>query len=187
MISKNTFPALILGVSFIGGASVLAFTRPETQPQPAQTGLPSEAEASAKTYEELANAIIGIEKAEDELVKTILIGYHTAAQRQLRGAFREGADKKAAFEAAANEVTNIANEGDKAIRAVRQRLAQAGHTHNTDVETKEDYMFVTNKEKQGLLALAQKIAKLGSGATADDVRALGTDLESQVSKALAAE
>ena len=66
------------------------------------------------------------------------------------------------LEAAAAEVANIANEGDKRIQAIRQRLAKAGHTHNTDVETKADYMFVTNREKKGLLDLAGRIGRAGA-------------------------
>src|SRR5260370_493264 len=79
------------------------------------------------------------EATEDELVKSILIGYHTTAQNHLRAAARDAQGRAAHLEAAAAEVANIANEGDKRIQAIRQRLAKAGHTHNTDVETKEDY------------------------------------------------
>ena len=114
---------------------------------------------AAATYEHLATAIIEIEATEDELVKSILIGYHTAAQGHLRAAVRDAEGRDRHLEAAAAEVANIANEGDKRIQAVRQRLAKAGHTHNTDVETKADYMFITNREKKGLLDLATKIAR----------------------------
>ena len=41
-------------------------------------------EVAAVTYEHLATAIIEIEATEDNLVKSILIGYHQAAQRHLR-------------------------------------------------------------------------------------------------------
>lgn len=174
---------MLVSVSILGGASVLAFSRP--QPMPVQDKLPTEAAASAKTYEDLATAIIGIEKAEDELVRTILIGYHAAAQHHLQAAI--SGNKKSACEAAAAEISNIANEGNAAIRAVRQRLAQAGHTHNTDVETKEDYMFVTNKEKKELLALAQEIAKLGDGGSEAAIKAAGDKLHATVAKALADE
>jgi hypothetical protein len=186
MLRNRIFPALVAAVSIVGGASVLAFQERKSAPTPAG-GIPSEASAAAQTYEDLATAIIAIEKTEDELVKTILIGYHTAAQRQLRMALREGADKKAAFEAAANQISNIANEGDKAIRAVRQRLAQAGHTHNTDVETKEDYMFISSREKRDLLAFAQKVAQMGADTSSDAVRQAGADLQAMVARAIAPE
>jgi hypothetical protein len=138
---------------------------------------------SANTYEHLASAIIEIEKTEDELVKSILVGYHTAAQNHLKAAQQDASNRASHLEKAAAEIANIANEGNAKIRAIRQRLAQAGHTHNTDVETKEDYMFVTNREKKGLLELAQKI---GGGAQSD-IAALSTTLADVFDKAIAPE
>ena len=72
--------------------------------------------------------------------------------------------RQAHLEAAATEITNIANEGDKRIQAVRQRLTKAGHTHNTDEDTKDDYMFIDSKEKKELLDLGRKVARLGADA-----------------------
>ena len=70
-------------------------------------------EAAASTYEHLATAIIEIETTEDELVKSILIGYHAAAQSHLRAAARDAQGRVGHLEAAAAEIANIANEGDK--------------------------------------------------------------------------
>jgi hypothetical protein len=143
---------------------------------------------AATTYEHLATAIIEIEATEDDLVKSILIGYHAAARNHLRAAgTAEGQARKTHLEAAAAEITNIANEGDKRIQAIRQRLAKAGHTHNTDAETKEDYMFITNKEKKGLLALAQQAGRMDDQATQADIQALGNELASQFGRAIAPE
>jgi hypothetical protein len=133
---------------------------------PAAPGGDTAAAVAASTYEHLASAIMEIETTEDELVKSILIGYHAAAQGHLAAAGRDAAGRAAHLEAAATEVTNVANEGDKRIQAVRQRLAKAGHTHNTDVETKADYMFITNRERKGLVDLAGRIARAGEGETA---------------------
>jgi hypothetical protein len=44
---------------------------------------------AASTYEHRATAIIEIEMTEDELVKSILIGYHAAAQNHLKSAARD--------------------------------------------------------------------------------------------------
>lgn len=144
-------------------------------------------ETAAKTYEHLAESIIALHSAEDELVKSILIGYHSAAQSRLRFAGREGDTRRPALERAAEEIANIANEGDKRIQAVRQRLLKAGHTHNTDADTKTDYMFINNKEKQALLALAQKVGSLKDDVSADDLRALARELAETFHKAIAAE
>ena len=99
-----------------------------------------------------------IEATEDNLVKSILIGHHQAAQRHLRQASNDAARRQAHLEDAATEITNIANEGDKRVQAVRQRLKKAGHTHNTDEVTKEDFMFIDSKEKKQLLDLGRKVA-----------------------------
>src|SRR4051812_3707455 len=143
-----------------------------------QQSAPSRAESmdrsAAATYEHLATAIIAIEATEDELVKSILLGYHAAAQGHLRAAAADQAGRRGHLEAAATAIADIANEGDKAIQAVRQRLAKAGHTHNTDAATKEDYLFVNSREKKDLLALAGRVGKLGSGDVAGVQRELTT-------------
>jgi hypothetical protein len=147
----------------------------------------SAGEVAASTYEHLAAAIIEIEATEDDLVKSILIGYHSAAQGHLRAAIRDDAGRARHLESAAAEIANIANEGDKRIQAVRQRLSKAGHTHNTDVETKSDYMFVTNKEKKGLIDVASRIARAGGDAKSADIQALGAELADLFEKAIAPE
>src|SRR5207253_3599585 len=133
--------------------------------------------------EHLATAIIAIEATEDELVKSILLGYHAAAQGHLRAAAADEPGRKAHLEAAAALIADIANEGDKRIQAVRQRLAKAGHTHNTDAVTKEDYMLINSKEKKDLLALAGRVAQLGAG----DIAAAQRELAASFDKAIAAE
>src|SRR5262249_39104746 len=115
---------------------VLGYQAAWPQAPSAQPTESTAAQVAASTYEHLATAIIEIETTEDELVKSILIGYEMAARGHLRAAARDPQGRVRHLEAAAAEVTNIANEGDKQIQAVRQRLAKAGHTHNTDVETK---------------------------------------------------
>lgn len=172
-------PVAILGAGLIGFQSA----RSQAPPGRAQAD-DTAARSAAATYEHLASAIIAIEATEDELVRSILIGYHSAAQGHLKAAIRDEAGRAGHLEAAAAEVANIANEGDKRIQSIRQRLAKAGHTHNTDVETKGDYMFVTNREKKGLLDLASKIGRTTDKA---DVEALSTQLASLLHAAIAPE
>src|SRR5688500_11693734 len=113
-------------------------------------------ENTAQTYEHLATAIIEMRKTEDGLVKGIIMHNAGAAGAALARAGRaEGGDKKQYLERAADEINNTANEGDKPVPAVRQRLAKAGHTHHTDADTKEDYLFIDSKEKKQLVDLAQ--------------------------------
>ena len=166
---------------------LLAYNQATSHQAAKSTSAETMDKSAAATYEHLATAIIASEATEDELVKSILLGYHAAAQGHLRGAAVDEANRRAHLEAAAAEVSNIANEGGKRIQAVRQRLAKAGHTHNTDAVTKEDYMFVNSKEKKELLALAQRIGRMGAGAGAADVRVVQDELSNTFDKAIARE
>ncbi len=177
---RNLIPTVILGAALLGYQPA----RPDAPNVPQADAM---AAVAASTYEHLATAIIEIEKTEDELVKSILIGYHTAAQSQLRAAVIDPQGRVRHLEEAAAEITNIANEGDKSIQAVRQRLAKAGHTHNTDVETKADYMFITNREKKGLLDLASRIGRAGAAAAAADLEGLAAELARDFNAAIAPE
>jgi hypothetical protein len=142
-------------------------------------------ENSAETYEQLANVIIAARKTEDGLVKGIIMHAHGAANRALQQASSaSGGEKRDALERAAGEITNAANEGDKSIQSVRQRLSKAGHTHNTDTETKEDYLWIDSKEKKQLLDLAGRVSKLGENGSADDIKKAQQELGSIMSKAL---
>jgi hypothetical protein len=175
---KTLIPAVLAGLA------VLAIQRADTSAQ-APSRDNTAAEVAAVTYEHLASAIIEIDATEDNLVKSILIGYDQAAQRHLRRAAEDQARRQAHLEEAATEITNIANEGDKRIQAVRQRLKKAGHTHNTDEVTKEDYMFIDSKEKKQLLDLGRKVARLGANASADDIRAAREELTQLFNRAIA--
>lgn len=174
----------------IVGVALLTYQVARSQAPQAEHRVESSTSAgavAASTYEHLATAIIEIEATEDELVKSILIGYNSAAQGHLKAAVRDAQGRHGHLESAAAEIANIANEGDKRIQAIRQRLAKAGHTHNTDVETKEDYMFITNKEKKGLLELAGKIGRLGADAEPAAIEALAAQVDEQFKAAIAPE
>jgi len=178
---KTLIPAVLVGL-----LALAIHQRADSTTQAPSNATAAE-EVAAVTYEHLATAIIEIEATENNLVKSILIGYHQAAQRHLRRAVDDADQRQTHLEAAATEITNIANEGDKRIQAVRQRLKKAGHTQNTDEATKEDFMFIDSKEKKQLLDLVQKVARLGASASADDIRAVHNELAQIMEKALAGE
>jgi len=151
-------------------------------PSIANSQLPKSKDSSAETYEQLATAIIAIRKTEDGLVKGIILhaqGSASAALAQAAGA--NGGAQKQALETAATEITNAANEGDKPVLAVRQRLSKAGHTHHTDAETKEDYLWIDSKEKKQLLDLARRVSQLNNPA---NIRKAADELNSIMDKAL---
>jgi hypothetical protein len=136
-------------------------------------------EGAATTYEHLATAIIEIEATEDNLVKGILMHHYARAVQHLEAAkAATGGERTAQLEKAASEIGYIANEVGKRVQAIRQRLLKAGHVHNTDEQTKEDYMFVNSSEKKELLALSTKVSKLGAEASpsslAEAIQELGS-------------
>lgn len=140
------------------------------------------------TYEHLANAIIEIRHTEDGLVRGIMQHHLAAALHHLDAAkTAQGADRVSHLEAAAEDITSIANEGDKSVQAVRQRLLKAGHHHHTDAETKADYIFIDGQEKKSLMDLAGKVGKLGDKATAEAITGAATELSGVFDKAIAAE
>jgi hypothetical protein len=143
-------------------------------------------DSAVEGYEHLATVIIEVRKAEDAVVKNILSHHHQAAQQHLQQV-QGGKDVKKHLEAAADEISNVANEGDKRVQAIRQRLAKAGHTHHSDAETKDDYIFVDSKEKKALLDHAKAIAKLGEKATAAQVADAAKKLDATFQKAVKAE
>ncbi len=147
---------------------------------------PNRSDAGAATYEQLATTIIALRKTEDTLVAEILNNYRQLADDQLRGAHDEAKDRAGRLEAAAEQVTNIANEGNKSIQAIRQRLKQAGHSHHSDADSKEDYMFVDSQAKKQFLALAKKIAQLGDAATPEQIAGVRKELDDLFAKTMAA-
>jgi hypothetical protein len=146
----------------------------------------SSLDAAVEAYEHLATVIIEVRKSEDSVVKTILIQHHQAAQDHLQEA-QSGKDVLKHLEAAATEITNVANEGDKRVQAIRQRLAKAGHTHISDADTKEDYLFINSKEKKAILAAAKAIAQLGDKAANEQLAASAKALNDVFQKAIAPE
>ena len=153
----------ILFAAIAIGASALAFGS-----GPGKTPMHDQA---ATTYEHLATAIIAIRATEDNLVRGIQTHYAMMAQRHMDAAIAnpDSSELKQHVEAAAEEITNVANEGNKPVQAIRQRLLKAGHHHHTDAETQEDYIFVNSREKKELLDLASRIARMGSGTSADQL------------------
>jgi len=170
----------LLTLTLVGAAVALGFQAAKPMMNPATMH-----QTSAATYEQLATAIIAIRETEDLLVEGILTHSYALAMQECDAAL--GADSRARgkhLEMAAQEITNIASEGDKRIQAVRQRLLKAGHHHHTDAETQEDYIFIDSGEKKALLALATKISKLGPNASDDDIRSAMGELENSFTKAM---
>ena len=167
---KFVFASLVLG-------SALLLADPADKPASGSL------DAAVESYEHLAIVLVEVRKTEDMVVKSIIAHHHQAAQEHLKAA-QGGKDVLKHLEAAATEVTNVANEGDKRVLAIRQRLAKAGSTHLTDSETKEDYLWINSKEKKAVLAAAKSIAQLGEKTTPDQIAAAAKSLDALYQKAV---
>ena len=90
---------LILALALV--CSLLAY-RQATSQAPTHNTTETMDKTAAATYEHLATAIIAIEATEDELVKSILLGYNAAAQGRLKAAVADQPRRRAHLEAAAD-------------------------------------------------------------------------------------
>ena len=101
------------------------------------------------TYDSLADAILAIERAEDECVRSILAHHYEMAKHHA-----ESGDA----EQAAAEIALFANEGDNAIGGVRKRLLEGGHFRNAGGHAEgffdSGYVLVTRKIKEESLAIS---------------------------------
>ena len=91
------------------------------------------------TYDALADAILGANKAERKLVIAILGATYGHAQSELARARQalkanDAGAARAAIENLATAVGQIGTEGDNAVAGVRKRLLQGGHHANATGE-----------------------------------------------------
>jgi len=131
------------------------------------------------TYDSLADTILGGNKTEHNLVKSILSATYRHAEVTLNAAktaLKSGGDAKAPVEKLAALVSQLGNEGDASVAAVRNRLLKGGHHHNAKEEQQglyeEGFVIVTRAAKKSFLDAAARIGKL---AMAPNAAALDTE------------
>jgi hypothetical protein len=153
----------LLAMTLTSGALVAAPpTHHENMGQP--TGTPREMVA---TYESLADGILALKKAEWDMVHSILAVTYSHAMATLQSAMAKieaGQGAKAEIETLAGFVSQLGNEGDAAVAAVRKRLLEGGHHHNAKGEEQGIYdpgfVIVTKTAKKALLDRAAEIGKM---------------------------
>jgi hypothetical protein len=162
---------LILAVTALVGAIAAL----DSSPQEAPPATPAEI---VTTYNSLADAILSVKKTEHDLVMAMLAGTYRHAEAKLNVAASKlgaGQNAKGDVEALAALVSQLGNEGDNAVAAVRKRLLEGGHHHNAAGEQQgifdEGFVIVTKEAKKSLLASASAITKMASNATADGLKA----------------
>jgi hypothetical protein len=155
---RTAFVAL---VGVLIGSPALAQTSTES-------ATPSEMVA---TYNTLADSILALKLTEENLVRTILAAASAHGQAQLAKAraaltANDTAGARAAIEALAAAVAQIATEGDNSVAAVRKRLIEGGHHHNAAGEAQgifdPGFVIVTKAAKQKLLDSSRAIGQLAA-------------------------
>jgi len=119
-------------------------------------------------YSSLADSILAVKKTERHMVESILATTFSHAQATVGVIKRKaaaGKDASAEVEKLADLVSQLGNEGDAAVAAIRKRLVEGGHHHNAKGEKDgiydEGFVIVTRAAKKALLASAGNIAKMG--------------------------
>lgn len=153
----------------------LLFVSASTQAADIDAATPA---ALVQTYESLADAILAAKQTEWNLVHSIL----TTTYKHADGVMRVAASKLEAGQPARDEietlaalVTQLGNEGDGAVAAVRKRLIEGGHHHHAGGEEKgiydEGFVIITREAKKFFLDAGKTIGRMSGTASASDLRA----------------
>lgn len=160
-MNKATMALVCLSGFLAGGAPLLAASSAATPPE------------LVATYNSLADSILSVKKTEHDLVKSILAATYRHAEATLmsaKGMIATKTDAKTQIEKLAALVSQLGNEGDNAVAAVRTRLLEGGHHHNAEGEKQgiydEGFVIVTRAAKKVFLDSAMRIGKLAASPTA---------------------
>jgi hypothetical protein len=121
--------------------------------------------AMVDTYSALADTILSVRRAEENLVRAVLEGHRHAAVAKYGAGDYGGA---------AAEIALFANEGDNAIAGVRKRLVAGGHHHHnqsSDENASEfdpGFVIVNRATKASLLDASAQVRKAPEEAAARD-------------------
>lgn len=155
------------------------------QPPGTTASVPPELVAS---YESLADTILGAKATERNLVLSILATTYNHARAtfaQAAAKTESGQDPSGELEKLATLVSQLGNEGDAAVAAVRKRLLEGGHHHNAAGEQQGIYdpgfVIVTRSAKQVFLNAAREIGKLSRSPNLESLKAQWDKVSSQYS------
>ena len=139
-----------------------------------------------ETYDSLAQAILAAKQTEWNLVHSILATTYSHAEAVMKDALAQleaGQDASPTVETLATLVTQLGNEGDAAVAAIRKRLVEQGHHHHAAGEQQGKYdpgfVIVTRDVKKALLDSAKRIAQMAGSANAAGLKAEWEKVEKQ--------
>lgn len=162
MNKKTMTVCLAVGIVILIGLPTRAAEPPASTPP-----------AMVDTYDSLADTILATKKTEWNLVHAILASTYRHAEgayAQAMAKIKAGGNARAEIEKLAALVSQIANEGDASVAAIRKRLVEAGHHHNAKGEEQgiydEGFVIVTRVARKTLLDAANSIGKLSQSPNA---------------------
>jgi riboflavin biosynthesis pyrimidine reductase len=154
---------------------MLALTSPGILATEHDTGTPAELVAA---YDSLADSILAVKQTERHMVQSILATTFSHAQATLGAVQKKmagGENAGAEIEKLADLVSQLGNEGDAAVAAIRKRLVEGGHHHNAQGEKDgiydEGFVIVTRAARKALLASAGNIARMAASPNAEKLKA----------------
>jgi len=160
----------------------------------AQGRAPSTPAEMVASYDALADAILGANKAERKLVYAILAATYGHAQTELARArtalkANDAAGARGAVENLAAAVGQLGTEGDNAVAGVRKRLLEGGHHANATGEAQgvydEGYVVVTKAAKQAFLGSSRALAMLARDPKAEALESEWKNVEAAWAKHIA--
>lgn len=122
------------------------------------------------TYDNIATAILANKSAERSVVAAILASAYGHAEATLAKAqtkIATGQPARTELEELAALVTQLGNEGDASVAAIRKRLVEGGHHHHhakaeQEGQYDEGFVIVTRQAKKAFLDAAATIGKMAA-------------------------
>lgn len=146
------------------------------------------------SYESLADGILALKATEYNLVRSILATTYLHAQATLntvKSKLGTGESARTDVERLAALVSQLGNEGDAAVAAIRKRLLEGGHHHHAAAEQEGLYdpgfVIVTRAAKKVFLDAATEIGKLASSPQAGALDAQWSKVQRQFDELMEAE
>jgi len=145
------------------------------------------------TYNTLADVILSAKASEANVVRSILATTYRHAEVGVAAAkakLSAGQDARVIVEKLATLVSQLGNEGDASVAAIRKRLLEGGHHHNAAGEQQgifdEGFVIVTKASRKVFLDLAGRIGKLAPQPDAASLDAAWKDVAAEYAKLTAA-
>jgi len=144
------------------------------------------------TYDTLANVILSAKTSEANVVRSILAATYRHAEataEMSKHKIQAGQDARLSVEKLATLVSQLGNEGDAAVAAIRKRLLEGGHHHNAQGEAQgifdEGFVIVTKASKKTFLDLAARIGKMAPKPDVAGIDAAWKEVAAEYTKMMA--